>query len=200
LSRIQFARIAWQPELEGKTLEDWAREKGLEPTVENGAKLAIEAEVKGGGSAIYHAISAEDVDRIMQHPKTMIASDGRLVAPGEGHPHPRSYGTFPRVLGHYVRERGLITLEEAIHKMTMMPAMRLGLLRRGRIKVGGYADLVLFDPATVADKATFEQPHQYPEGIPYVMVNGQWAVEKGEFLSTRSGRVLRGPAYAPRSE
>ncbi|MEQ9442498.1 MAG: D-aminoacylase [Cyclobacteriaceae bacterium] len=194
LRRVQFARVEWQPELEGKTLHDWVVSRDLEPTVENGAELVMEAQANGGCNAIYHAMDQGDVDRIMQHPQTMIASDGRLAAFGEGHPHPRWYGTFPRVLGRYVRERKILTLEQAIHKMTQMPADRLGLQDRGRIQEGTFADLTIFDPATIVDKATFEEPHQYPEGIFYVIVNGQFAVEEGSFTKTRAGKVLRNAA------
>mgnify|MGYP001800764311 FL=1 len=195
LRRVQFARVEWQPELEGKTLHDWAISRDMDPTVENGAELVIEAQANGGCNAIYHAMDQQDVDRIMQHPQTMIASDGRLAEYQVGHPHPRWYGTFPRVLGHYVRERNILRLEEAIHKMTQMPADRLGLTDRGRVQEDTFADITIFDPATIIDKATFEQPHQYPEGIHYVIVNGKIAVDDGRFIEARSGRVLRGSAY-----
>lgn len=191
LSRVQFARVRWMPELEGKTLKDWAALKGLEPTLSNGADLVIEAQVNGGASCVFHAMNEEDVERIMQHPMTMVASDGRLVEPGNGHPHPRWYGTFPRVLGRYVRERGTITLPQAIYKMTKLPAMSLGLQDRGWLDEGMKADIVIFDPETVIDKATFEEPHQYSEGIEYVIVNGQTAVKEGEFQNLRAGKVLR---------
>ena len=195
LHRIQFAKIPWQPELEGKTLHDWLLMREKEPTPDNGADLIIEAQAKGGGAAVYHVMDQEDVDRIMQHPQTMIGSDAQIAFYQEGQPHPRWYGTYPRVLGHYVRERGVLSLEQAICKMTGMPAERLGLSDRGRIAEGAFADLVIFDPATVIDKATFEQPHQYPEGIPYVLVNGQIAVDRGSFQKNRAGKVLRGAAY-----
>ena len=117
--------------------------------------------------------------------------DGRLTAPGIGHPHPRWYGTFPRVLGEYVRERGVLDLETAIHKMTSMPAQRIGLVERGEVREGWIADLVVFDPETVVDRATFEDPHQYPEGIPWVFVGGVAQVEDGEFMDRRPGTVLR---------
>lgn len=191
LGRIQLARVPWMHALEGKTLRDWAVMRGMEPTPENGAALVIEAMRRGGVSAIYHVVDEGDVERIMRHPQTMIASDGRLTFPGDGHPHPRWYGTFPRVLGVYVREKHVLTLEEAVHKMTGMPAARLGLRDRGRVAEGGFADLVVFDPATVKDRATFEQPHQYPVGIDYVLVNGRVAVDRGRFTDVRGGRVLR---------
>ena len=191
LSRVQLARVPWQPSLEGRTLRDWAVERGMPPTPETGAELVIDAERRGGVSAIYHVLDGGDVDRIMRHPQTMIASDGRLTQPGDGHPHPRWYGTFPRVLAHYVRERRVLTLEEAIRKMTSMPAATLRLADRGRIAEGVRADLTIFDASAVADRATFEQPHQYPVGIPYVMVNGTLAVDNGRFTGARAGRVLR---------
>ena len=191
LRRVQLSRMPWQREMEGKTLADWARSRGMAPTPESGAELVIEAVRRGGVSAIYHVLSDDDVDRIMRHPMTMIASDGRLTRPGEGHPHPRWYGTFPRVLGHYVRERRLLGLEQAVHKMTGMPAARLGLTDRGRVAEGMAADLVVFDPATVRDRATFEQPHQYPEGIEHVLVGGVAVVDGGRYTDARPGRVLR---------
>lgn len=191
LRRVQLARVSWMPELEGKTLADWAEMRGLRPTPETGAELVIEAVRLGGASAIYHVLDEGDVERIMRHPQTMIASDGRLTQPGEGHPHPRWYGTFPRVLGRYVRERGALTLEEAIRKMTSMPADRLGLEDRGRIAEGLAADLVIFDAEMVMDRSTFQMPHQYPDGIDYVVVNGAITVDAGEFQDVRAGRALR---------
>jgi dihydroorotase/N-acyl-D-amino-acid deacylase len=121
----------------------------------------------------------------------MIASDGRLSSPGDGHPHPRAYGTFPRVLGHYARDEHVITLEQAVHKMTGMPAARLGLSDRGVLREGAMADVVVFDPATITDRATFESPHQYATGIDYVLVNGVVAIDHGTFTDSRAGRVLR---------
>ncbi|HCM76681.1 MAG TPA: aminoacylase [Cytophagales bacterium] len=191
LNRIQFALVSWKKDLEGRTLNDWLIERKMEPTIENGAELVIEAQLNGGASCVYFAMDDADVERIMQHPQTMIASDGRLVSPGDGHPHPRWYGTFPRVLGVYVREKKVIPLEVAIQKMTMMPADRLGLGDRGRIKENTFADVVVFNPETVVDKATFQNPHQYPEGIDYVLVNGVLAVENGKYKDVRSGKVLR---------
>jgi N-acyl-D-amino-acid deacylase len=191
LDRVQFAKVSWMPELEGKTLKYWCTLKGLEPTTENGAELVIEAQVKGGASCIFHAMDEADVVNIMKHPQTMIASDGRLVKLGDGHPHPRWYGTFPRVLGRYVRERNVLQLKEALHKMTYLPAQALGLKNRGLIREGYKADLTLFDPKTVLDKATFEKPHQYSEGIEYVVVNGRLAVDQGAFKPIKSGIVLK---------
>ncbi|MDN3202841.1 N-acyl-D-amino-acid deacylase family protein [Algoriphagus sediminis] len=191
LRRIQFSRVSWRTELEGKTLHDWLTMEGEEPSVENGAEYVIKAQLNGGTGTIYHAMDEMDVEKIMAHPMTMIGSDGRLSEPGNGHPHPRAYGTFPRILGYYVREKGVLSLEEAIHKMTGMPAQRLGLANRGIIKKGMKADLVIFDPQTVIDKSTFVKPHQYPVGIEYVIIDGVLALEKGQFLGRTPGRLIR---------
>ncbi|HEX5830571.1 MAG TPA: D-aminoacylase [Gemmatimonadaceae bacterium] len=192
LRRVQFARVPWKKDLEGRTLHDWVVERGLAPTMENAAPLVVEAtRARGGTNAIYHVLDERDVERIMRHPQAMIASDGRLSRPGEAHPHPRAYGTFPRVLGVYVRERKVLGLEEAVRKMTAMPATRLGLADRGRVAEGLVADLVVFDAATVADRATFEKPHAYPVGIRWVLVNGELAVQDGAATGVRAGRVLR---------
>lgn len=191
LEVVQFAFVSWQPELNGKTLKDWVIERGLAPTFANGADLVIEGQLNGGASCVYHAIFEDDVQRIMQHPLAMVASDGGLVEPGVGHPHPRSYGTFPRVLGHYVREKKVISLELALRKMTSLPAERLGFTDRGFIKKGMKADITIFNPETVQDVGTFENPHHYPNGIPFVIVNGQIAVDKGALSEKRGGLVLR---------
>lgn len=190
LARVQFSRVNWDKSLEGKTLKDWAARRNLAPTPANGAALVLEAMLKGGANAIYHVLDEGDVRRIMASPHTMIASDGRLSRPGDGHPHPRAYGTFPRVLGEYVRTQQVLSLETAIHKMTQMPARRLGLADRGVLREGAIADVVIFDPAVVRDQATFTEPHQYPLGIPYVLVNGTLSVDGGKATGVRAGRVI----------
>lgn len=195
LRNIQFATVDWDSTLQGKTLLDYVVLLGLEPTLDNGAKTTIEMQLKGGASCIFHAMNEEDVIRIMKHPFTMHASDGGLAKFGEDHPHPRAYGTFPRVLGHYVREMKVLPLEEAIRKMTSMPAQRLKLSDRGTIKEGFVADITIFDAARVIDKSTFEKPHQYPQGIEYVIVNGIVTVDKNGLTPNRAGRVLRGTEY-----
>ena len=191
LGRVQFSRVEWDHSLKGRTLADWAARRGLAPTPDNGATLVIEAQQRGGANAIYHVLDEADVRRILRHPMTMIASDGRLSQPGEGHPHPRAYGAFPRVLGHYVREVHVLTLEQAVNKMTGMPAARLGLSDRGVLMAGMAADVVVFDARRIADRATFDAPHQYAIGIDHVLVNGVSAVEQGRFMDRRAGRVLR---------
>jgi dihydroorotase/N-acyl-D-amino-acid deacylase len=191
LRRVQFSRVSWDKSLEGKTLYDWAVRDGLEPTPAIGAELVIESVRRGGANGIYHAMDEADVEAIMSHPQTMIGSDGRLVALGDGHPHPRWYGTFPRVLGLYSRERGILKLEEAVRKMTSMPARRIGLPERGQVEIGWFADLVVFDSETIIDRATFQDPHQYPVGVEWVLVNGKIAIEDGVYRDVRSGKVLR---------
>ena len=190
IARIQFSSVRWQPELNGRTLADWARQRGLAPTPENGAELVIEGQRKGGGSMIYHVLDEQDVQRILRHPMAMIGSDGRLSAPGETSPHPRAYGTFPRVLGRYTRELRLFSLEAAVYKMTGQSARRLRLDHRGTLAAGNFADVVVFDEATIADRSTFENPHQYPVGIDYVFVNGVAAVDHGTLTRDRAGRVI----------
>lgn len=193
LQFVQFARVPWDRTLEGRRLADWARSRGLVPSARVGAELLIEAMLKGGAGAVYHVMSEDDVRRIMTHPHAMIASDGGLTRPGDGTPHPRAYGTFPRVLARYVREQQALELEQAVRKMTWMPAERLRLPDRGRIAAGFAADIVIFDAATVADRATFADPHQYPTGIPFVLVNGAVAVDSGLVTDARAGRAVRRP-------
>ncbi len=191
LRRPQFASVSWKSDLNGKTLYDWAVERGVPTTSAGAAPLVIEGVLNGGASMVFHVMDERDVQRIMRHPWTAIASDGSISEPGPSVPHPRNYGTFPRVLGRYVRELKVLSLPEAVRKMTSLPAARMGLTDRGTIAVGLMADLVVFDPKTVADRATFTQPHQYPVGIPHVVVNGQVEVENGAMTSARAGRVLR---------
>ena len=174
--------------MEGKNLAELCIERNLEPSPYNAAMVVFEIIKGGGASAVYHAINSDDVDKIMQHPMTSIASDGPMTIFGVGSPHPRTYGTFARVLGRYVRERKILTLEEAIRKMTGLPAQILSINRRGLIKEGYYADITILDTATVIDKATFEDPHQYAEGVFAVLVNGVIVVENGLQIGRASCR------------
>jgi dihydroorotase/N-acyl-D-amino-acid deacylase len=191
LRRVQFSRVRWDATLNGKTLHDLVVRQGLQPTVENAAPVVIDAVLKGGASMVFHVIDEGDVKRIMAHPQTMIASDGRLSRLGDAVPHPRAYGTFPRVLGRYVRDEKVLTLEQAVMKMTGMPAKRLGLADHGCLREGCVADVAIFDAAKVRDVGTFEDPHHYPEGMPYVIVNGAPVVDGGRFTEARPGKVLR---------
>lgn len=194
---VVLANCPFDQGLAGKNLAQLAKERGQSPTPENAAEVAIDLEMHGGCQAVYHAISEEDVERILRSPFTMVGSDGEIPIFGEAAPHPRSYGTFVRVLGRYVRERKALTLEEAVRKMTSMPAARLRLPDRGLLRPEMQADIVIFDAGRVTDKATFLQPHQYAEGVRDVFVNGKPVLLDGKMTSERPGRVLYGPAYRP---
>src|SRR5580704_12134801 len=193
-ANVVMANCTWDRSLAGKSLADITRARGREVNFENAAETLLEIQHSGGCSAVYHAISEEDVERILRYPFTMVGSDGEIPQFGVGAPHPRSYGTFVRVLGRYVRELHTITLEDAVHKMSGLPATRLKLYDRGLIRPGMKADLAIFDPATVADTATFEKPHQYAVGVKYVVVNGKIVIDDGKLTSERPGRILYGPA------
>jgi N-acyl-D-amino-acid deacylase len=191
---VAIASCAWNPSLAGKNLAQITRERGAEPTFEAAAETTMWMVEQGGAAGIFHAISEDDLVRILQHRATMIGSDGEITIFGEASPHPRSYGTFSRVLARYVREKHVISLPEAVRKMTSFPAWRVGLLDRGLIRPGMKADIAVFDDTTVLDKATFEAPHQYAEGMHTVMVNGVVILENGLMTPARPGVVLRGPA------
>jgi len=193
-ANVVMANCSWDKTLAGKSLADITRARGREVNFENAAETLLEIQHSGGCQAVFHAISEEDVQRIMKYPFTMVASDGEIPQFGVGAPHPRSYGTFVRVLGRYVRELHTITLEDAVHKMSGLPSQRLKLYDRGLIRPGMKADLAIFDPATVADTATFEKPHQYAVGVKYVVVNGKIVIDDGKLTSERPGRILYGPA------
>ena len=192
---IFISKSPWNTSLEGKNLAELCIERNLEPSPYNAAMVVFEIIKGGGASAVYHAINSDDVDLIMQHPMTSIASDGPMTVFGVGSPHPRTYGTFARVLGSYVRERNILSLQEAVRKMTNLPAQILSIQDRGLIKEGYYADITIFDSSTIIDKATFEDPHQYAKGIHSVIVNGVIVIEEGVHNGNRPGRVLRGPGY-----
>jgi len=189
---VELASCRFDPSLAGKNLAEVTAARGVPVTVENAAETAIELQLKGGCSAIFHAISEPDVERIMASPYTMIASDGGVIGPQDGVPHPRNYGTFARVLGRYVRERHAIGLEEAVRKMSALPAQRLKMYDRGLLRPGMFADIVVFDPDTVADKADFGNPHQMSVGFTNVIVNGKAVIVDGKLTAERSGRILYG--------
>jgi len=192
---ISIASCGFDATLAGKNLSDITRARGAAPTIENAADTAMELQQKGGCSAIYHAIQEDDVVRILRSPYTMIASDGEIPVFGQASPHPRSYGTFARVLGVYVREQHVLTLEEAVRRMSGYPAQRLKLWDRGLLRPGMKADVVVFDPEQIADRATYEKPHQYSVGVHEVVVNGKLVLHQDAVTSERPGRVLYGPAH-----
>lgn len=189
---VQFNR---QPEFNGKSLTEICELLDRTPTLENGIRLALELLEQEACRMVGFYGNEEDVVSFMQNPYVMVGSDGACVIFGEGVPHPRYYGTYPRILGRYVREQGVLTLEEAIRKMTSLPAKAFGIEGRGVLREGAFADIVIFNPETILDKASFQKPHQYPEGIPYVIVNGEIVVEENRITDRRPGRVLRGPGY-----
>ena len=187
---VAIVNCSFDASLAGRNLAGITSARGLETTMENAAETVMDLVAKGGCSAIYHAIAEEDVVRIMKSPYTMIASDGDIPVFGQASPHPRSYGTFARVLGVYVRERHVISLEEAVRKMSGYPAARLKIWDRGLLRPGMKADVVVFDPATVGDRATYEQPHQYSAGFHEVIVNGKPVLHQDKVTAERPGRVL----------
>ncbi len=177
---------------EGKTILEIAKIRGQSDPAETCFDLIVEEGAFVPG--VHHTMSEDDVKYVMQIPWVSIASDGsalNLKAPGK--PHPRSFGTNPRVLGKYVREEKILALEDAVRKMTSMPAHLLGLKDRGLLREGYWADVVVFDPKTVADAATYEKPHQYPKGIPYVLVNGTIVIDNGNHTGARPGKIIYGP-------
>jgi dihydroorotase/N-acyl-D-amino-acid deacylase len=190
---VVLTRCEWDMTLAGKNLLQLTQARGEEPTIENAAETVMWIVEQGGCSGVFHAMSEDDLRRILVHPATMVASDGEVPIFGRGVPHPRSYGTFARILSEYVRERRLLTLEEAVRKMSAFPAARIGLADRGVLKEGMKADIAVFDPARVRDMATFEEPHQYAAGFSHVIVNGQVVYENGAMTAARPGRVLYGP-------
>lgn len=150
---------------------------------------------KGGAGMVFHGMSEEDVTHIMQYPFNMFASDASIRVFGEGAPHPRSYGTNARVLSNYVRNEKLISLEEAVRRMTSLPAQKFGLTGRGLLREGYAADILIFDENNVQDLSTYEKPHAYSKGFNYVLVNGKIVVENEKHLGIRSGRALYGPGF-----
>jgi len=178
--------------LVGKHIAEIADIWNIEPV---DVLLRLLEEEEGRVGFIGHGMSSENVDMVLSHPLVMIGSDGSSMAPrgraAQTRPHPRSYGTFARVLGFYHRQRNLFDLATAVKKMTSMPADQCNLENRGRIAKGKKADLVVFNAEKVKDQATFDNPHQYPVGIEYVLVNGQMVVEKGKHTGKRPGQVLR---------
>src|SRR5450759_3719070 len=191
---VTIVNCAFDGTLAGKNLTQLTQARGVEPSMENAAETVMDLVNRGGCSAVYHAIAEEDVVRIMRSPFTMIASDGDIPVFGQAAPHPRSYGTFARVLGVYVREKNVLTLEDAVRRMSAYPAQRLKIWDRGMLRPGMKADVIVFDPATVADRAEYDKPHQYSVGVHDVLVNGKLVLRKDKVTAERPGRVLLGPS------
>lgn len=190
LASVQFRSLDAAPEYQGATLADLVADRGLPSTVEAALPLLIDLQLQGGFIGIFHSMDEEDLERILRHPQAMIESDGDLVEPGIGHPHPRSYGSFPRVLARYVRERATLSLETAIHKMTGLSAARLGLADRGQLRTGAFADVVVFDADRISDRSTYTDPHQYSVGVEHLLVNGVAVLRAGSRTGAMPGRAL----------
>jgi N-acyl-D-amino-acid deacylase len=191
-ANVVISLCAWDASLAGKNLSQIAQQRGMTATVENAAEIVAWIVDNGSCGGVFHAMSEDDLLRVIVHPATMVASDGEVPIFGRGAPHPRSYGTFARVLAVYVREKRVLILEDAVRRMSSMPAMRIGVTDRGIIRPGMKADIAIFDPARVRDAATFEKPHQYAEGYTHVIVNGRLVYENGAMTAARPGRVLYG--------
>ncbi len=202
---FDFAKIASSdayPDLAGKSIKEVATMKKEEVgstdkdvTMDEQYDTIIDIYMKGGASMVYHTMNETAVETIMKSPLVSVCSDSGVRKFGEGNPHPRGYGANARVLGEYVRERKVLTLEEAIRKMTSMPATAFRLKDRGLIREGFAADLVVFDPDTITDNATFEEPHQYSTGFRAVIVNGEVIVENDEITGARPGKFVFGPGF-----
>jgi dihydroorotase/N-acyl-D-amino-acid deacylase len=192
---VVLAACGFDRTLAGKGLGRVLGERGQPVTLRAAADLVIEIVQRGGCSAVYHVIGEDDLVRILRHPAAMVASDAIPGEPefGRDVPHPRAYGSFARVLGRYARDQRVLTIEEAVRKMSSFPAARMRLVDRGLVRAGMKADLVLFDPARIRDLATFEAPHQYAEGVTHVFVNGALVLDAGATTDARPGRVLYGP-------
>ena len=200
----RFDTPALKP-FEGKTIAEIAKTRGQDPA---SACFGLIYEEGAFVPGVHHTMSEEDVRAVMRMPWVSVGSDGgalNLNYPGK--PHPRSFGTNPRVLGKYVREERVLTLEDGVRKMTSLPAQLLGLKERGLLREGYWADIVVFDPDTVSDTATYENPKQYPKGIDCVLVNGALVIDGGGHTGARPGRVIYGPGkvrsgtwFAPRKQ
>jgi len=154
-------------------------------------EMILEIQKNGGASGVFHGMNEEDLQKFMRHPNTMVACDSGLRKLGEGVPHPRGYGNNARVLARYVRELKVLRLEDAIRKMTSLPANSFRLKQRGELREGNWADIVIFDPEKVNDPATYNDPHHYAVGIPYVLVNGVLVINDSEHTAATPGHALR---------
>ena len=179
--------------LNGLNIAQAAKSKLGSDSVDSQIEMILEIEKNGGASGVFHGMSEDDLKTFMRHPNTMIACDSGLRKLGEGVPHPRGYGNNARVLGHYVRELHVLRLEDAIRKMTSLPANTFRLKARGELREGNWADIVIFDPAKIQDTGTFNDPHHYPVGISSVLVNGVEVLKEGEHTGAKAGKPLRHP-------
>lgn len=197
LNHYSYAVVANYPadtSMNGKSIEAINLLKGNKHNARQEAETILSMVQQGGAGMVFHGMSEVDVKRIMQYPFNMFGSDAGIRAFGQGAPHPRGYGTHARVLGRYVRTGHVLTLEEAIRRMSSLPAQRFQLKDRGMLKEGLAADIVLFDENEVLDLSTYEHPHQYSTGFRYVLVNGELVLDSGRHTCNRPGRALRAPS------
>jgi N-acyl-D-amino-acid deacylase len=191
LESVQFREHPSDPALNGKTLADHLRSRAAPLTLDAGFDALISLQAAGGFIGVFYGMSDQDLDVFLQHSSASVSSDGDLVTPGVGFPHPRSYGAFPRVLARYVRERQVLTLDAAIHKMTGVPAAMLGITQRGLLREGNFADIVVFDADRITDVATYANPHHYSEGVVHLFVNGVAVLRSGAATGERPGYAIR---------
>lgn len=188
------ANYAADSTLNGKSISEINKLKGRKSKVKEEAETILDLMLGGGAQMVYHSMSEKDVQAFMKYPFNMVGADGG-VSTGKGMPHPRTYGTNARVLGRYVREQKIISLEEAIRRMTSLAAQKFQLKDRGMIREGMAADIVIFNEEEVTDHASFENPHQFSTGFKYILVNGLLVIDAGKHNGIRSGKALFGPAY-----
>jgi len=196
LKHFSYAVVAYfraDTTLNGKSIEEVNRIMGRKHKAKEEAGTVIDMMMKGGASMVFHGMSEDDVRYIMHYPFNMFASDASIRIFGQGAPHPRGYGTNARVLSRYVREQKVLSLEEAVRRMTSLPAQKFQLHDRGLLREGMAADIVMFDEKTVTDASTFDKPHQYSTGFKYVLVNGQLTVDNEKHTGMRGGKPLYGP-------
>ncbi|MET0243197.1 MAG: D-aminoacylase [Flavitalea sp.] len=203
LRHFSYAVVAYykaDTTLNGKSIEEINLIKGKKHKAAAEVETAIELLLNGGAGMVFHGMSDVDVEAIMRYPFNMFASDASIREYGQGKPHPRGYGTNARVLSVYVRGKNILSLEEAIRRMTSLPAQKFQLSDRGLLRTGMAADIVVFDPATVKDNSTYQDPHHYSSGFQYVFVNGKPVVENGKHNGSRNGSVLSSRSRYSRSE
>ncbi len=189
------AQFLPKPEYNGKNISQINALLKRPKTIPAEIETILDLAEKSSAQMVFHSMNEADVEYIMQYPFTMVTSDGGIREFGVGVPHPRSYGTNARVLSHYVRDRKIILLEDAIRRMTSLPAQKFNLTDRGMLRKGMLADIVVFDPQTIQDLSTFTKPHAYSKGVEYVLVNGQLTLAQGKHTGVRNGTILYGPGY-----
>jgi N-acyl-D-amino-acid deacylase len=198
-SYAYIAQYKKDKSLNGLNIAEAARKTRGSDSLAAQIETILKIQDNGSATAVFHGINEEDAVRFMQHSNTMFASDSGVRRYKEGVPHPRGYGNNARILGRYVREKQVLTLEEAVRRMTSLPAVTFGIADRGLIRPGGWADVVVFDPAKVQDNATYKDPHQYATGFKRVFVNGQAVVKEDKHTGARPGAQVRRAAISRRS-